>query len=70
MSQNSTNLSNFVWQIANDLWGDFKHTDFARIILPLLLLRRLECVLEDTREDVLNIYNQEKDSGVDMELIL
>lgn len=70
MSQNSTNLSNFVWQIANDLWGDFKHTDFARIILPLLLLRRLECVLEDTREDVLKMYNQEKDSGVDMELIL
>lgn len=70
MSQSSTNLSNFVWQIANDLWGDFKHTDFGRIILPLLLLRRLECVLEETKDDVLKVYNQEKDSGVDMELIL
>ncbi|MBJ2135539.1 N-6 DNA methylase [Paraglaciecola chathamensis] len=70
MSQNSTNLSNFVWQIANDLWGDFKHTDFARIILPLLLLRRIECVLDDTKESVLKVYNQEKDSGVDMELFL
>jgi type I restriction enzyme M protein len=70
MSQSSTNLSNFVWKTANDLWGDFKHTDFARIILPLLLLRRLECVLDETKDSVLEAYNQEKDSGVDMELIL
>tara|TARA_R110001583_G_scaffold188684_1_gene351026 strand:+ start:870 stop:2849 length:1980 start_codon:yes stop_codon:yes gene_type:complete len=70
MSQKSTNLSNFVWQTANDLWGDFKHTDFARIILPLLLLRRLECVLDETKETVLKQYNLEKDNDIDMELIL
>ncbi len=52
-SQTSTNLSNQIWNVANDLWGDFKHTDFARIVLPLLLLRRLECVLEPTKEGVL-----------------
>jgi type I restriction enzyme M protein len=30
--------------------GDFKHTDFGKIILPFTLLRRLECALESTRE--------------------
>lgn len=67
---NSANLSSFIWKIANDLWGDFKHTDFARIIVPLLLLRRLECVLEPSKDAVLEAYNNEKDSGIDLSLIL
>ena len=66
----STSLSSFIWKIANDLWGDFKHTDFARIIIPLLLLRRLECVLEPTREKVLKEYEKEKGSGIELDLIL
>ncbi|MCW8918059.1 MAG: type I restriction-modification system subunit M [Gammaproteobacteria bacterium] len=66
----SINLSNFIWKIANDLWGDFKHTDFARIVIPLLLLRRLECVLEPTKAKVLAEYEKEKDSGIDLNLIL
>ena len=53
-TSDSTTLSNFIWKVADDLWGDFKHTDFARIIIPLLLLRRLECVLEPTKEAVAN----------------
>ena len=48
-TSNSTTLSDFIWKVAEDLWGDFRHTDFARIMMPLLLLRRLECVLEPTR---------------------
>jgi type I restriction enzyme M protein len=67
---NNTTLSDFVWKIADDLWGDFKHTDFARIMLPLLLLRRLECVLEPTREAVLSRYNELKGSGIDLDLVL
>lgn len=66
----STKLSNFIWKMANDLWGDFKHTDFARIIIPLLLLRRLECVLEPTKQAVLDAYKKEKGSGVELDLIL
>jgi type I restriction enzyme M protein len=50
--------------------GDFKHTDFARIMLPLLLLRRLECVLEPSRPAVTAKYQQEKDSGIYLGLIL
>jgi len=37
----SVNVSSFVWFMANDLWGDFKHTDFSRIILPFLVFRRI-----------------------------
>ena len=44
-----TTLAAFIWKNAEDLWGDFKHTDFGKIILPFTLLRRLECVLEPTR---------------------
>ncbi len=66
----SASLSNFIWKIADELWGDFKHTDFARIIIPLLLLRRLECVLEPTKEAVLKEYESEKDSGIDLDMIL
>lgn len=66
----SNALSGFIWKAANELWGDFKHTDFARIIIPLLLLRRLECVLEPTRALVLEQYEKEKDSGIDLNLIL
>ena len=69
-TQTSINLSNRIWSVANDLWGDFKHTDFARIVLPLLLLRRLECVLEPTKKDVLAAYNAQKDSSIDPELYL
>ena len=66
----ATSLSSFVWGVANDLWGDFKHTDFARIIIPLLLLRRMECVLEPTKEAVLKAYEADKDTGIDLNLVL
>ncbi|MEJ1407001.1 MAG: class I SAM-dependent DNA methyltransferase [Candidatus Sedimenticola sp. (ex Thyasira tokunagai)] len=69
-TSDSTTLSTFIWKVADELWGDFKHTDFARIIIPLLLLRRLECVLEPTKEAVLKEYENEKDSGIDLDLIL
>jgi len=65
-----SNLSSFIWKIADSLWGDFTHSDFDRIIMPLLLLRRLECVLEPTKETVLLEYNNEKDSGIELDLIL
>lgn len=37
-----TVLASFIWKNAEDLWGDFKHTDFGKIILPFTLLRRLD----------------------------
>lgn len=63
-------LADFIWKNAEDLWGDFRHTDFGKIILPFTLLRRLECVLEPTREAVRDAHLAHKDSGIDLDLIL
>lgn len=67
---NDTTLAAFIWKNAEDLWGDFKHTDFGKIILPFTLLRRLECVLEPSREAVRQAHAKFKDKGLDTDLIL
>ena len=63
-------LADFIWKNAEDLWGDFKHTDFGKVILPFTLLRRLECVLEKSRKDVESAHEAHRDSGIDLDLIL
>ena len=65
-----TTLSAFIWKNAEDLWGDFRHTDFGKIILPFTLLRRLECVLEPTRDLVRETNAKYKSSGIDVDLML
>ena len=66
----STTLASFIWKNADDLWGDFKHTDFGKIILPFTLLRRLECVLEPTREAAREIYANLAGEDIDLGVIL
>src|SRR4051812_38889856 len=65
-----TTLAAFIWKNAEDLWGDFKHTDFGKIILPFTLLRRLECVLQPTRDAVHAIHAKVKGKGIDIGLVL
>lgn len=65
-----TTLAAFIWKNAEDLWGDFKHTDFGKIILPFTLLRRLECVLEPTRDAVRQANEKFKSKGVNLDLVL
>ncbi|MDA3850807.1 MAG: class I SAM-dependent DNA methyltransferase, partial [Spirochaetaceae bacterium] len=60
MSQNSNNLAAYIWSLADLLRGDFKQSQYGRIILPFTLLRRLECVLEESKEAVLTQYDQVK----------
>ncbi|MDM1714900.1 SAM-dependent DNA methyltransferase [Pseudomonas sp. 165] len=67
---NQQNLADFIWNVADVLRGDFKQSEFGRIILPFTVLRRLECVLEPTRDKVRSQYEAMKASGVDMDLIL
>ena len=52
-SPQSNNLASESWAIADLLRGDFKQSQYGRIILPFCLLRRLECVLAPTKEAVL-----------------
>ena len=57
---NQNNLANHIWGVADLLRGDFKQSQYGRIILPFTLLRRLECVLEPTRDAVLTGLEQVK----------
>ena len=70
LAGSGASLADFIWKNAEDLWGDFKHTDFGKIILPFTLLRRLECVLEPTRKDACETNATFKDTGIDIDLIL
>ena len=46
-------LSGFVWSIADILRGDFKQSEFGKAILPFTVLRRLDCLLDVSKQDVL-----------------
>lgn len=70
LAGSGASLADFIWKNAEDLWGDFKHTDFGKVILPFTLLRRLECVLELTRQDVREAHVAHKNSDIDIDLIL
>ena len=52
------NLATFCWSIADLLRGDFKQSQYGRIILPFTLLRRLEGVLEESKQQVLAEYDR------------
>src|SRR5919202_3996654 len=45
--------TDFLWSLAELLRGDYKQSEYGRVILPLVVLRRLDCVLEPTKEAVL-----------------
>lgn len=53
---NFSSTAAFLWSVADLLRGDFKQSQYGRIILPFTLLRRLECVLEATKPAVLEKY--------------
>lgn len=53
MSQSTNNLASYIWSLADLLRGDFKQSQYGRIILPFTLLRRLECVFSEHKADVL-----------------
>jgi len=61
---NTKELANFIWSNADLLRGDYKQSDYGKVILPLTILRRLDCVLEATKENVLKKYEQVKNMNI------
>jgi type I restriction enzyme M protein len=51
----------FIWSVADLIRDTFKRGKYQDVILPLTVLRRLDCVLEPTKAQVLETYNQYKD---------
>jgi type I restriction enzyme M protein len=64
------NLSAFIWSVADLLRGDYKQSDYGKVILPFTVLRRLDCVLETTKEAVLSEKTLREGQGLDPEPFL
>jgi len=62
--KNFKETANFIWSIADLLRGDYKQSDYGKVILPLTVLRRLDCVLEGTKVEVLKKYEQAKTMNI------
>ena len=67
---NQQALSSFIWSVADLLRGDYKQSDYGKVILPFTVLRRLDCVLTDTKAAVLQELEQRTGSGVNPEPFL
>jgi type I restriction enzyme M protein len=52
--KNFKEKSDKIWEVANLLRGDYKRSDYGKVILPMTVLRRLDCVLKDTKQKVLD----------------
>ena len=55
------NHAAFIWSVADVLRGDYKQSEYGRVILPFTVLRRLDCVLAPVKDDMLAQYDQVKD---------
>ena len=67
---NQQALSSLIWSVAELLRGDYKQSEYGKVILPFTVLRRLDCVLEPTKHAVLNELEKRKASGVNPEPFL
>ncbi len=61
---NQAALSSFIWSVADLLRGDFKQSDYGKVILPFTVLRRLDCVLAPTKAKVLAEQAKKTAAGV------
>lgn len=70
VSMNHQALSSFIWSVADLLRGDYKQSEYGRVILPFTVLRRLDCVLEATKPAVLKEFEAKTRAGVPPEAFL
>lgn len=70
MAQNFSELANLIWSVAEHLRGDYRQSDYGKVLLPFTLLRRLECVLDENKADVLAEFAKRKDTGVSLDVFL
>lgn len=53
-------IAGFIWQVADLLRGDYKQSDYGKVVLPFTVLRRLDCVLEPTKQKVIERHTKLK----------
>ncbi|MBD9454055.1 SAM-dependent DNA methyltransferase [Rhizobium sp. RHZ02] len=64
---NQQALSAFIWSVADLLRGDYKQADYGKVILPFTVLRRIDCVLEPTKDAVLAEHASKTAAGINPE---
>lgn len=72
-SENGMNqqaLSALIWSVADLLRGDYKQADYGKVILPFTVLRRIDCVLEPTKQAVLGEFEAKTAAGINPEPFL
>ena len=67
---NQTSLSALIWSVADLLRGDYKRSEYGRVILPFTVLRRLDCVLEPTKRAVLTEKEAKEQAGLNPDQFL
>ncbi len=64
-------IINFIWSVADDLLRDvYVKGKYRDIILPMTIIRRVDAVLEPTKDKVLKTYNTYKDEFENLDFIL
>lgn len=57
----TTDLSNLIWSAADDVLRNlFKPSEYGRVILPFVVMRRLDCVLEPKKDEIFELYEKYK----------
>lgn len=64
LTVNHQTLSSFIWSVADLLRGDYKQSEYGKVILPFTVLRRLDCVLEPTKAAVLAEQAEREKQGI------
>jgi type I restriction enzyme M protein len=67
---NHQSLSSFIWSVADLLRGDYKQSDYGKVILPFTVLRRLDCVLADTKVAVVSEFEAKTSLDINPEPFL
>ncbi len=67
---NQQALSSFIWSVADRLRGDYRQSEYGKVILPFTVLRRLDCVLEKTKAAVLAELADKQKQGLNPEPFL
>lgn len=62
-AESHTQIANFIWSICNLLRGPYKRNEYRKVILPLTVLRRFDCILLPTKREVLAEHSQIKTKG-------
>ena len=68
---NHNEISSFIWNVCDDvLRGLFKQHEYGDVILPFVVLRRLDCVLEGKKDEIIKVHREYRDKFDDTSKII